>query len=172
MHRLRRSKQFLAVERQKSVEYLDLDDGQQANFPSSTPDLRDSGLSDVKKLKKKKHFRMFHRHHKSKQKNKLDNRLADSLPPGTVSNGNGHGLMPSGATHLSLEGTWRHDSWRQLEPNMKTGSAHSSSNSMLGENEEGRELTNEEGRELTDEELVELLVTPQRSPRPSITPVS
>ena len=148
------------------MEYLDLDIDDYAGLPSSTPDLRGSGVSDVKKVKKKRHFRVFHRHHhKSKRKNELDSRLADSLPPATVSTSNGHGLVPSGSTHLSLESSWSHGSWRRLDPDMRTSSAHSSSNSMLSVGE------SEDGRELTDEELVEMLVNPRGSIRPSIAPV-
>lgn len=156
MHRFRRSKQSLTVEKE-GMDHLDLDVNK--GLVSSTPDLSTSGMPEKKgKKKKKKHFRVFHRNHKDRNKSELDNRLTDSLPAGHT--GNGHGLLPGTQAHLSLDSTWDHGSWRQLDPDMKGFSANSSKSSLSVE---------------TDEELVESLVYPQGKDSfraSSVSPVS
>lgn len=155
MFRFKKSKTHVAVERQRSVEYLAPLEDNSRDVHSSTPDMSSNPDLAVKKVKKKRHFGVFHRHHhhhKDRHKNELDHRLNQSLsiPSNRQQHTNGHGASPS---HLSLDSTWSHGSWRPLDPAMRNSSAHSSNVSLLS--------VESEGREMSDEELVESLVNPQ-----------
>lgn len=151
-----------------------LDPLEENNMQSSTPDLSTNPSLDAKKVKKKKHFGVFHRHHhKNKHQNELDlpadrqqSLLASSLPASSWRNSSGRESSPS---HLSLENTWNHGTWKQLEPEMRSSSVNSSNLSVESGGGGGG------GREMSDEELVESLVNPQgksSSLASSVTPVS
>lgn len=137
MHRFKKSKSApIAVERQNQVEYFDslsYQDDSKEEMSSST---------SAKKVKKKRHFSVFHRH-KGRNKSELDHKLGESLPTQSVGNY---------ATHLSLENTW---SRGNLDPDRRSNSMYSSNTSLESERSSIRDLS--------DEEMIETLVNPQRS---------
>ena len=126
---------------------------------SSTPNLSDL---TPKKVKKKRHFNVFHRHKSSKRdKSPFDGHLGSSLPVQHHTNSNGLPAAQDDTTHLSLDSSWNQDSWNQLR-NHRSSSMHSSNLSLLS--------AESEGRELSDEELVESLVYPRPSLQSSSPP--
>ena len=146
MHRSKRSKSP-AVDQDDaddSAEYLDPGQDDE-KLHSSTPNLTEDS---VKTVKKKKHFKVFHRHSsKRKQKNELDQKLSESLPAGK-SNGHGHGLLSDANRRWSEESRRGQQNLEKL-----SSSVYSSSTSLLS--------VESEMREMSDEEMVESLVNPQ-----------
>ena len=154
MHRSKRSKSpAVDGDGDDSAEYLDPGQGDE-KLHLSSPNLTED---PVKTVKKKKHFKVFHRHSsKGKHKNELDQKLSDSLPAGKS---NGHGLLSESNRR------WSEDS-RKGQRNLEklSSSVYSSSASLLS--------VESERREMSDEEMVESLVNPQGMDSPSVASIS
>lgn len=135
------------VERQQSLEEHSVVEGSKDSETLMSSSLSPEQLKKEFKDKKKKHFKVFSRLHKSKEKNsKLDNYLSESLPTqGTAIISAPLVTNSLGTPQPSLASSWDAATWKER----RNGSAHSSNASLE--------------MEMSDGEIVESLVNPTRN---------